>query len=62
MIDPQFGTMADFTELQQQASRRGIRVIMDMVLNHTSDQHAWFRESASSRTNAKADWYVWNDG
>jgi alpha-glucosidase len=61
-IDPQFGTMADFTELQQQASRRGIRVVMDMVLNHTSDQHTWFKESAASRTNAKADWYVWNDG
>jgi alpha-glucosidase len=61
-IDPRFGTMGDFAELQRQASRRHIRVVMDMVLNHTSDRHAWFVESAASRSNAKADWYVWNDG
>jgi len=61
-IDPQYGTMADFVTLQKQASRRGIRIVVDMVLNHTSDQHGWFLESASSRTNPKADWYVWNDG
>ncbi|UAK23149.1 alpha-glucosidase [Sphingomonas nostoxanthinifaciens] len=61
-IDPQYGMMADFAALQSAASSRGIRVLMDMVLNHTSDQHAWFKESATSRTNPKADWYVWNDG
>ncbi len=61
-VDPQYGAMADLDRLIAQARTRGVRVIMDLVLNHTSDQHAWFRESASSRTNAKADWYVWSDG
>ena len=61
-IDPQYGTMDDFDELMREASRRGIRVIMDLVLNHTSDQHPWFIESASSRTNPKRDWYIWHDG
>lgn len=61
-IDPQYGSMADFDALKAAASKRGIRLLADMVLNHTSDRHAWFRESASSRDNAKADWYVWNDG
>ena len=61
-IDPQFGTMADFDRLMAEAKKHGIRVINDMVLNHTSDQHPWFKESESSRTNPKADWYVWHDG
>ncbi len=61
-VDPQYGTLADFDKLQAAAKAHGIRIILDMVLNHTSDKHAWFIESASSRTNAKADWYVWNDG
>jgi alpha-glucosidase len=61
-VDPQYGTLADFDRLQSEANKQGIRVILDMVLNHTSDKHAWFIESASSRTNPKADWYVWNDG
>jgi alpha-glucosidase len=61
-VDPQYGTMGDLQHLQAEAQKRGIKLILDMVLNHTSDQDAWFRESASSRTNAKADWYVWNDG
>ena len=61
-VDPQYGTLADFERLQSEANKRGIRVILDMVLNHTSDKHAWFLESATSRTNPKADWYVWNDG
>jgi len=61
-IDPQYGTMADFDRLQVEASKRGIKLILDMVLNHTSDHDKWFVESAHSRTNAKADWYVWNDG
>jgi alpha-glucosidase len=54
--------MADFDRMMAEAKKRGIRVINDMVLNHTSDQHPWFKESASSKTNAKADWYVWRDG
>ena len=61
-IDPQYGTMADFDRLVSEAAKRNIHVITDLVLNHTSDQHPWFRESRSSRTNPKADWYVWVDG
>ena len=61
-IDPQYGTLADFDRLLAQAKKRHIRIIMDMVMNHTSDKHPWFIESASSRTNPKADWYCWNDG
>jgi len=61
-IDPQYGTMADFDRLVKEAKSREIRVIMDFVPNHTSDQHPWFVESSSSRTNPKRDWYVWRDG
>jgi alpha-glucosidase len=61
-IDPQYGTMADFDRLLREAHQRGIRVIMDQVLNHTSDQHKWFLESKSSRANPKRDWYIWRDG
>jgi alpha-glucosidase len=61
-IDPQYGTLKDFDRLVEEAKKRNIRVILDMVLNHTSDKHKWFIESASSRKNAKRDWYVWNDG
>jgi len=60
-IDPVFGTMADFDELVAAAHTVGIRVLLDFVPNHTSDQHPWFSESRSSRTNAEADWYVWRD-
>jgi alpha-glucosidase len=61
-IDPQYGTMADFDRLVAEARKRDIRVINDMVLNHTSDKDPWFIESASSRNNPKADWYIWADG
>jgi alpha-glucosidase len=61
-IDPQYGTLADFDQLVAEANKRNIRVIMDAVMNHTSDKHRWFIESASSRTNPKADWYIWRDG
>ena len=61
-IDPQYGTLADFDRLVAEAKKRNIRIIMDMVMNHTSDKHPWFIESASSRTNPKRDWYVWRDG
>ena len=61
-IDPTYGTIADFDILVAEARKRGIRVIMDYVINHTSDQHPWFKESRSSRTNPKRDWYVWRDG
>ena len=61
-VDPQYGTMADMDKLIAKAKDHHIRIILDMVLNHTSDKHAWFVESSSSRTNPKQDWYVWNDG
>jgi alpha-glucosidase len=60
-IDRQYGTMADFDRLLREAGKRGIKVVNDMVLNHTSDQHPWFQESKSSRKNKKADWYVWQN-
>ncbi len=60
-IDPRYGTMQDFDDLLAEAHRRDIRVVMDLVLNHTSDQHPWFIESRSSRDNPKRDWYLWRD-
>lgn len=60
-VDPMFGTLDDFRVLLDRAHGLGLRVIVDLVLSHTSDQHAWFRESRQSRDNAKADWYVWAD-
>jgi alpha-glucosidase len=61
-IDPQYGTMADFDKLVLEAKKRKIGIIMDMVVNHTSDKHPWFIESESSKTNPKRDWYIWRDG
>jgi alpha-glucosidase len=60
-VDPLFGTLADFDELLEEAHRRGVRVVIDWVPNHSSDQHPWFIESRSSRDNPKRDWYVWRD-
>ncbi|HEX8421964.1 MAG TPA: alpha-glucosidase, partial [Pyrinomonadaceae bacterium] len=60
-VDPQFGTLADFDRLVAAAHKRRIKVVIDFVLNHTSDQHPFFVESRSSRTNPKRDWYVWRD-
>jgi alpha-glucosidase len=61
-VDPAYGTLSDFDQLQAAADQHHIRIVLDMVLNHTSDKHQWFIESTTSRTNPKADWYVWNDG
>jgi alpha-glucosidase len=61
-IDPQYGTMADFDRRVAEAGKRNIRVICDLVVNHTSDRRRWFQESRTSRNNPKADWYVWRDG
>ncbi|HZM64377.1 MAG TPA: alpha-amylase family glycosyl hydrolase, partial [Candidatus Saccharimonadales bacterium] len=61
-IDPLFGTLADFDRLIAEAHKRGIRVITDLVFNHTSDQHPWFKESQSNKINPKRDWYIWHDG
>jgi alpha-glucosidase len=61
-IDPMYGTLQDFDSLEQKARHDNIRIIMDFVLNHTSDQHPWFLDSRSSRTSAHRDWYIWRDG
>ena len=60
-VDPLFGTLDDFDRLLAKAHALGLRVMIDQVLSHTSDQHAWFRESRMDRVNPKADWYVWAD-
>lgn len=60
-VEPTLGLMADFDRLIAEAHKRGLKVILDEVLAHTSDQHAWFLESLTSRDNPKADWYVWAD-
>jgi maltose alpha-D-glucosyltransferase / alpha-amylase len=60
-IHPNYGTLEDFKAFLAAAHARGIRVIIEMVLNHTSDQHPWFQESRSSRDNPKRDWYVWSE-
>ena len=61
-VDPQYGTLADFDKMVAAGKQHGVRICLDMVVNHTSNEHKWFLESASSRTNPKSDWYVWNDG
>src|SRR5436309_5093927 len=60
-IDPLFGTLADFDALLAAAHALGIRVLLDLVPNHTSDRHPWFIESRASRSNAKREWYIWRD-
>src|SRR3978361_2020400 len=60
-IDPLFGTMANFDALVKAAHAAGLKIILDLVPNHTSDQHPWFIESRSSRENSKRDWYFWRD-
>ena len=61
-IDKMYGTLADFDKLQKLGQEHGIKIIFDLVVNHTSDQHPWFVDSRSSRTAEKRDWYVWRDG
>ena len=58
-IDPMFGTLADFDELLAGVHERGMKLVMDLVVNHTSDEHPWFVESRSSRDDPKRDWYWW---
>jgi maltose alpha-D-glucosyltransferase/alpha-amylase len=60
-IDPRLGTLGDFVEFMRTATDRGLRVIADLVVNHTSDQHPWFKESRSGRDSPRRDWYVWSD-
>ncbi|HEY1264404.1 MAG TPA: alpha-glucosidase [Terriglobales bacterium] len=61
-IDPMYGTLADFDRLATEAKKRHIRIIMDFVINHSSDQHPWFLDSKSSRDSKHRDWYIWRDG
>lgn len=61
-VAPEYGTLSDFDDLVREAKARGIRVLVDFVLNHTSDQHPWFVESRASRDNPRRDWYVWREG
>ncbi len=61
-VAPEYGTLGDFKRFLDGAHQRGMRVILDLVLNHTSEQHPWFIQSRSSRDNPKRDWYVWHDG
>jgi alpha-glucosidase len=61
-IDPMYGTLADFDVLAREAKKRNIHIILDFVVNHTSDRHKWFQDSKSSRTSAHRDWYIWRDG
>jgi alpha-glucosidase len=60
-IDPLFGTLADFDALLAAAHAKGLRLLLDLVPNHTSEQHPWFQESRASRTNPRRDWYIWRD-
>lgn len=60
-IDPDYGTMADFERFLEEAHRRNIKVIADLVLNHTSTEHPWFQESKSAKASPKRDWYIWRD-
>ena len=60
-IGEQFGTMSDFDALIREGRKRNIRIVMDLVFNHCSDQHAWFQESRKSRDNPKSDWFIWRD-
>ena len=61
-IDPMYGTLVEFDRLVSEGKKRHVRIVLDFVLNHSSDQHKWFLDSKSSRTSAHRDWYVWRDG
>ena len=60
-VDPGYGTLGDFVEFTNGCKQRGIRVIIDLVVNHTSDQHPWFKSARSSKDSPHRDWYVWSD-
>jgi alpha-glucosidase len=61
-IDPMYGTLADFNAMSAEGKKKQVRIILDFVVNHTSDKHPWFVESSSSKTSLKRDWYIWRDG
>ncbi|KAL3945963.1 alpha-amylase family glycosyl hydrolase, partial [Lentilactobacillus hilgardii] len=60
-INPDYGTMADFDKLLSETHEKGMKLLMDLVVNHTSDQHEWFKESKNSKDNQYADYYIWRD-
>jgi oligo-1,6-glucosidase/alpha-glucosidase len=60
-IAPEYGTMDDALQLIEEVHKRGMKIVFDMVMNHTSIEHPWFKESRSSRDNPKSDWYIWQD-
>jgi alpha-glucosidase len=60
-IEPKFGTLQDFDELVHEVHRRNLKIILDWVPNHTSDEHSWFLDSRSNRESAKRNWYLWHD-
>ena len=60
-IDPKYGTLADFDHFLKEAHKRNLHIILDLVLNHTSDQHAWFKASRSSKDNEFRNWYIWRE-
>src|SRR5712672_747089 len=60
-VNPAYGTLGDFVEFTHGAKQRGIRVLIDLVVNHTSDQHAWFKQARSDPNSKYRDWYVWSD-
>jgi alpha-glucosidase len=60
-IDPVFGSLSEFDTLVAEMHRRGLKLIMDLVPNHTSDMHPWFRDSRSARTSTRRNWYIWRD-
>ena len=60
-VDPRLGSLGDFVELCREAEERGIRIMLDLVVNHTSDQHPWFRSARSSPDSPYRDWYVWSE-
>jgi alpha-glucosidase len=61
-VAAEYGEMTDFDELIQQAHNKGLRILLDLVMNHTSEQHPWFQESRSGRDNPRRDWSIWRDG
>src|SRR5581483_9492387 len=60
-IDPRLGSLGDFVDLVHQASNRGLRVMIDLVVNHTSDEHPWFQSARADAASPYRDWYVWSD-
>ena len=60
-VDPRYGTLEDFEKLIEEANKRNLKIVVDIILNHTSDEHPWFEESRKSRNSAKRDWYIWRD-